>query len=169
MSELPQVDPRAVTSRGYPYPLRSWPADVAVDIQNLAEAVNDDVAGVVAVVSAPCTLATGWVNLGGEHGNLTVERVGKQVILRGVVKPTATTAIPGIGGIPFATVPAGFRPQASIVVPATTAAAGTGSAYARTDRVDITAAGSMQIRANSSLSMTTSGFISLGGISWTTA
>ena len=38
----PEAAPYAVTPRGYPYPLRSWPPDAAVDIQNLAVAVDAD-------------------------------------------------------------------------------------------------------------------------------
>ena len=39
----------ATTPRGYPFPLRSWPPDAAIDIQFLAEALDTDVNSIVSM------------------------------------------------------------------------------------------------------------------------
>lgn len=40
--EPEHIEPYATTPSGYPYPLRSWAPDVAIDIQNLATAIDSD-------------------------------------------------------------------------------------------------------------------------------
>ena len=56
----PQAAPYATTPRGYPYPLRSWVPDAAIDIQNLAQALDSDVAGLVSVPGVPaCAVSPG--------------------------------------------------------------------------------------------------------------
>ena len=98
------VDPRATTPRGYPYPLRSWPPDAAIDIQLLAEAVDADVGnpprGILTMVGDSTALPVqAWTDV---PFNYTVEAAsGAAVVGYGLKVPAGRYLVMGgshVGG-----------------------------------------------------------------------
>lgn len=95
---------------GLPYPANTDPlAQSAAAIQALAGAV-DGAFGVTTGWTA-VTFQNAWANVGAGFQNMEYKKVGSRVYLRGTIKTGA------IGSIAF-TLPAGFRPPASLQFPA---------------------------------------------------
>ena len=95
----PEVAPYATTPRGLPYPLRSWPPDAAIDIQNLAEAVDANVSpairGLLTMVGDSAALpAQTWTVV---PLNYTVEALGVTVSGNGLRVPAPGTYLVSAG------------------------------------------------------------------------
>lgn len=108
--------PGTTPTYGIPYPIATDPLDDAVSVipQALATAVDNAIA-TAAGVAAPgawqnATPTTGWSNYStGATGyrGLQYRKVGSEVIIRGMLLRSGTTAA---GGSTVFTLPVGFRP-----------------------------------------------------------
>lgn len=121
------------TPRGYPYPDGGVQPDVPYWLQQLAEAINDDVTALAA--------DTGWVAptfLGGWSSPtypVSYRRKGNEVWLRGQAQP-------GAGGDIF-TLPEGFRPTYRITALVSTGTATSANRLAIEPDGRVVAAGSV--------------------------
>jgi hypothetical protein len=77
-------DQRATTVHGAPYPLRSWPPDAAIDIQNLAEWADRDTGW----RNITALLINGWT---APSGSVELRRIGPHCHMRVWYLKTPTT------------------------------------------------------------------------------
>lgn len=115
----------ATTTRGYRYPASTDAPNVPLDLQRLAEDVDDDVSALHA--------DTGWVTptidaAWDTYSTIECRNVGGVVHLRGYVRPDSGAVSAGLtAGI--ATLPAGSRPDAQVYISAVRWVAGGSPEY----------------------------------------
>lgn len=114
-------------NRGYPYPGPTSPNNVPYDLQQLAEAVDEDMTTALTLTAGTITYLTGWraptVSGGagiGVYAPMVLSKNNGIVTLRaGAIENSVTTTLGGFGQSNGFTVPVGFRPVQRVAIPAT--------------------------------------------------
>lgn len=161
----------ATTPDGLPWPELAEPGNVPQDMQELAGATQTALLGrmPVAYETGAATYEPAWYANTDPYGGVSVFRMGKLVVARGLARRNANLTVTDNTTITFASLPAGFWPERTFRAAGAWVCLTGGVSNLMTTQILINAAGGVSVISNvDGTFRANSDWVSLSGISWVT-